>query len=39
MKIKCDFCGKKKECKILKAVKDYKVYICKDCFLKIRSED
>ena len=39
MKVKCDFCGKKKECKILKAKGNYKVHICKDCFLKVRSED
>jgi late competence protein required for DNA uptake (superfamily II DNA/RNA helicase) len=38
MKIKCDWCGKKKECKILKSGES-KVYICKKCFLVARSED
>ena len=39
MKIKCDWCGKKKECKTLKAKGNYKVYICKKCFLLARSEE
>jgi len=39
MKVKCTWCGKKKNCRILNAKGDYKVYCCKDCFLKVRSED
>jgi len=39
MKVKCDFCGKKRDCKILKAKGNYKVHICKKCFIVARSED
>jgi len=42
MKIKCNFCGKKFNKSFLrkiKALNNYTLYICKDCFLKVRSED